>query len=757
METSTLTEAQKRRLGSTRNLSLFEEAESGPLPEGTVTIAGVVAGIRFARPPEWSVITVTPDDAKPDDEPITVCGKGIPDVGEGTRVKVVGKWTSHPRFGKQVAADWVSTEASSMAVVAAGFLRTRVDGIGPKRASALLDAFGDELPDVLRSRSRLQGVQGIGPQLADEIATRWEALTPLDLADLELAGLGVTEAARASLLMKFGPGAASMVKDNPWIAAKARGLGLADADRLAQRLGVPFSRPERVHAVVLHAVGQAVNQDGSTRVSESAVITEAVERDVLVPACLDAIKLLEEEGELVRRGQQIAPAWLDRLEGLIAEHLRRLLTSWTPILDPIAPSVPGVTLTDEQREKVIAVQRDGVAVLSGRPGTGKTTITRSVCDAFQAAGFEVLCCSPTGRAAEQLRQATGRDSATIHRLLGYGAMGWSVNRANPLPRCLLVVDEFSMVDTVLAWHVLDALQDGSALLMVGDHDQLPSVGPGAVLRDLVETRAVPVHVLTRIMRQAAGNPVIEACHAIQERRTPVTKRTEQGDVLVLHERKDGTALDTAEDVGDAVVATVDWLRTTRGLGPRDVQVLSVGKKGPAGTKEMNKRLRRVWLPNVADDVRFPVGTLVMQTKNDYQAAVWNGTQGIVTSSTGDGVSTRIDWDGPGEQDVGSEKIGLVTEAWDCTVHKAQGSQWPWIVVVLHLSMGYPLHVREVLYTAVSRARRGVVIVCDRKSLGTAVRNTSGTRRVTGLPEALGVGTVAAAPVPAVRTGRRVSR
>jgi exodeoxyribonuclease V alpha subunit len=736
---------------------------------GTVLLVGTIGRVIYTSG-SYGVFTLDLErpvrvpsftDGEParDEGTVSVQCENCGPLCSGMRLRAQGEWSSYRGKG-QLKAQFVDQMLGPSATIAAGFLMSRVDGIGPLRAQALVDQHGERLPEVLASKLELMRTPGIGPVLAGQIVERWGSLTPADSAELELAGYGVTPAAREALLERFGARAAQTIRENPWLAVKARGLGFKAADALALRFGVPFDRPERAQAAVLYAIDEAMKSEGSTRHEEMAVLDDAEEGGVDIDEAEAAMAVLVQEGLVVEAppgSGVVAQAYLDRMERYVAGRLLDLQRSWggLPGAD-VVPVVAGINLTKEQDQAVRDAQRMGVLVLTGGPGTGKTTITRAVVDAFRRRStMPVICCSPTGRAADRLSDATGIEASTIHRLLGWkGGSKWEVNRDDPLPVCLLVVDEVSMVDVSLAYRVCDALVDGSALLLVGDSDQLPSVGPGAVLRDLCRSGAVPVARLSRIMRQAAGNPVIAECHAVNSGSPPRAGRTEQGEVRVATCRQDGRESETPEDVAAGVLATVAGLKA-QGLGHLDVQVLCFGKKTACGTKEMNRALRGLWLPQASAEARLVEGERVMQTHNDYDTGVMNGTQGTVLAiDKGRGQQIEgalIRWDG---QDAPTEHersgMGGIEPAWAMTVHKAQGSQYPWVVVALHMGMGWPLHRREVLYTAMSRARTGAVLVGPARAIEMSARVPAGNRRVTGLGDYL-----AGRPVASVEPARQV--
>jgi len=670
----------------------------------------------------------------------------------GMRLKAEGAWDYARGYGWQLTAQFIVPDAKPATLIAAAFLQVHVPGIGPIRAQMLADHYGEELPTLLGNADALRNVHGIGPALAKAVAEKWNNLTPHDLADLELAGYGVGKGARFKLLAKFGTRAAEVVKANPWEACKVRGLGFAAADALAKRFGVPLDCPVRDQACLLECLADAAQNEGSVRVSEAKSIAAAADKGIPRDRATAARDLLVVEELVVRivndNGTvELAPAWLDRMEKAVASHLRRLMATWQPLGEPIVPPPDeGFTLVVDQEAAVRGVQVSGVAVVAGGPGTGKTTILRTACDAFetQSEKTPILCCAPTGRAADRMSRATGRQGSTIHRLLGFRGDSWTVGRANPLPRCILVVDELSMVDVALMYRLLEALQDGSGLVLVGDPDQLPSVGPGAVLRDVLASCALPTYRLKTIMRQAAGNPVIAQCHAVNRGAMPRPEANEHGVVKLLTAKGSGSAVVDPEDVSAGVLATVAWLRDTKGVGMRDMQVLCLGHKTAGGAKELNRALHRLWLPKESDpdNQRLVEGALVLQTKNDYDNGVMNGTQGIVqeVTTTGPGgrvVGATVLWDGRDDPvEHTNTTLGSINPAWAMSVHKAQGSEWPWVVVAVHRGMGFPLLKREVLYTAMSRARKGVVLVGPQRDIQVAAQIPAGNNRRTGLRQYL---------------------
>ncbi len=728
---------RRPRRKSSDAVSVQLSLAAAPRVGAETVVAGVVDRVIFQAGADFAVFLVKPDEG----EKVSVVARGCGVVATGVRVRVEGAWEDG-RFGMQMAARIVTSETAPEAAVAAVFLRERVDGVGEWRSRQLLEQFGDELPSVLRKPAVLRDAPGIGPMLADRICERWGKLTKTDRADLELAGYGVTPGARSALLAQWGAGAAKKVRENPWLACKANGIGFARADVLAQQLGVSLDHPHRPRAAVVECCREATQREGSTRVNRRDILKWAASKNVdpaLARAAIDEV-LGADDPELVAIGRrEVAHATYDRYEKQVAGYLAALaagVTGGEPVVPPM-----NIELTKGQMAALVGLQQRRLGLLVGGPGTGKTTACKAICDAYAIRYPDVpqLLCSPTGRAARRLSEATGRPAQTIHRLLGYGVGGpgsWAHDRHNPLPKGLVLADEVSMLDVALAYRLLSAVGMGSTVLFVGDSDQLPSVGPGAVLRDIQER--VPMYRLDQVMRQVEGNPVITECHRVNRGDLPRSGHNEQGRVVV--DVVDGR---DAQDLQDRTLKAVRWLRS-QGQGMQDIQVLAFGKRSPAGVEALNVELAKEWIPGANPAHRLPAGALVLQTKNDYRSGTVNGQQGVIRSVVEDHgrqVGAWIAWDGnaePLEHGQGKDRFAMHTVhlAFAQTVHKAQGSEWPWVVVVCHLSHGWPLMAREVLYTALSRAREGVVLLAETKALHRAVRHLAGNHRCTGLADYL---------------------
>jgi len=730
--------------------------------DSSVVLTGVIGSVIYNDTPDYGVFTMdldegvsakAPEEASiqdlwTSDRSVKVQARHCGVLSRGQRVKIQGVW-ERSRFGWQVNAAYLVSETKPMTLVAAGFLRSRVDGVGPQRAQFMIDTFGDELPDVVDDEEVLQKVPGIGPTLAGRIVKAWKTLTPKDLALLELAGYGVTPAACKALVDRFGLRATEVIQGNPWEACKVRGLGFAAADQLAIRFEVPFTHPGRAQAAILECVKQAVNQEGSIRVAEGRVLSFADGLDVKRGAAEQALKDMLGDGYLVRPEQGLlALTAHDAMEKAVAKKLLELAKD-PRAGTPMIPEMGGAQLTDAQRKAVLGLQRFGAGLLVGGPGVGKTFTCRAIVESFKKRWpcLPVLLCAPTGRASKQLAKATGRTAMTVHRLLEWrGGDKWGFNRNNKLPQALILVDEVSMVDIPLAFRLLSAVSEGSTVLFVGDKDQLPSVGPGAVLRDVLRSGAIPVYRLQQIIRQVAGNPVIAQTHRINAGSVPRSGKTEQGEVRVINRRAQGAkaAVATAEDVSAGILAYTRWLRDAKGLTAKDVQVLCLGHRSACGVKAMNEALLKLWLPG-APAIRFPRGARVINLKNDYKIGVMNGDMGVVVDAEighnrkqsaalirWDGVSEPV-WHGkPRSKPPIKGSMSTVQLSYATTVHKAQGSEVQWALVSVHLGMGYPLHTREVLYTAASRAKQGLVIVAPEKALALCCKRAQGNMRKTGL-------------------------
>jgi exodeoxyribonuclease V alpha subunit len=668
---------------------------------------------------------------------------------EGDRLRVSGRWVEHPRFGRQLeVSSFVQLLPSSLDGIRRFLASRRIRGIGPKTAERLVAAFGLDTLDVLDHHpERLVEVRGIGRPTAQRIATSWQHQRGHREVLLFLASHGVTAGVAMKVARRYGAAALEVVRSNPYrLSEEVVGIGFLTADRIARGLGVPADAPERLEAGLLHSLARAA-EEGHTALREPRLL-ESARRVLETDADLSsALGRIVERGLVVRRADAdgttlIATAALDRAEGGVARSLRRLLEAEPSIPIDVRRAlawhrdVSGLALEPQQRTAVELALTGQVVVVTGGPGTGKTTLVRALVEILNRRGDTIELAAPTGRAAKRLAEATGRPARTIHRLLEFNPSSASFARSgdDPLDADLLVIDEASMLDVELADCLLDAVPDGCRLVLVGDADQLPSVGPGNVLGDIIACGQVATVRLDHVFRQAEASRIVVNAHRINHGQMPLLDRDpESGDFFFVARDDPEAAADTVVDL------VVNRIPGRFGLHPvRDIQVLTPMHRGPLGVAALNHRLQELLAPpgpELAVGARhFRQGDKVMQVRNNYELDIFNGDIGRVEAADGEQRELIVSFDDRPVRIAGDNLDDLVP-AYACTVHKSQGSEYPAVVLALHRQHHVMLE-RNLLYTAVTRARRLVVVVGSRAAVWRAVTTASVRARCTTLADRL---------------------
>ena len=687
---------------------------------------------------------------------VTVVGN-LPEVSPGEHLELTGQWKSHSRYGRQFLAE---TCRQTLPATAEGIRRYLgsglVKGIGPGLAERIVGVFGARTLEVLdRQPHRLREVPGIGPKRAARLREAWEAQKHIRHIMLFLHEHGITTGLAVKIYKAYGDEALQIVQNDPYrLAADIHGVGFKTADKVARALGLPEDHPSRLQAGLVYALGKAA-EEGHTFLPREALLSQAAELLGQPTEALEAaLEALEADGRVVMEtvplprvrlagGRGVAeaeaayrttgvylPAFHTAETG-IAERLCALLEAPSRLPRRARPPLPA-DLTAQQARAVRAALASPVSVLTGGPGTGKTTTVRALIGVLEAWHVPYALAAPTGRAAQRLAEATGREASTIHRLLGYKpGQGFKHSPEAPLPVAFLVVDEASMLDTVLAYHLLGALAPGTHLLLVGDVDQLPSVGAGDVLREIIAHPRVPATRLETIFRQAAGSSIITNAHRINRGEMPLFPKDARD--FFLFPARD------AQEAADWVVEVVTT-RIPRRFGlraPREIQVIAPMYRGPAGVHALNARLQAALNPPAAGKAErallgqvFRVGDWVMQTRNNYDHDVFNGDLGEVIAI--DAVQQRlvVDFGGHRVAYDWSEADQLVL-AYAISVHKAQGAEFPAVVVPL-VTQHYVMLQRNLLYTAVTRAKQLCVLVGQKRAIALAVRNEKARVRYTAL-------------------------
>jgi exodeoxyribonuclease V alpha subunit len=723
-------------------MTLFPPAQQQPEAQGTLT------AITYHDPDSgFTIADLTPEGGAP----LTVVGV-IPGAVVGESLRVRGQWQTHPRYGRQLRIESYelirpSTVEGIVAYLSGGLFK----GIGQKKAQALVKHFGTGLLEVLDDQpTRLTEAPGIGGKLAETIAAAWQEHKEVHriMVFLHEHGAGPTLASR--IYQKYRGDAMRVLEREPYrLALEVRGVGFLTADRLARAAGISPADPQRLQAGLMHALSEALG-DGHFFLPREALLYQAQRlldcQDMLLE---QALEHLVKAGEIIHEADPEAQAGYylhetheaeKELAGLILRLLDRPREQ-VPATEQVCTwlgqreAMGATALTPTQAEAVCAALRQPFTVITGGPGTGKTTITRAIAEAATNLRWKVALCSPTGRAAKRLTQLSGQAASTIHRLLSWDPLKrhFRFNAAEPLAVDLLIVDEASMVDAVLARDLLRAVPPGAQVVFIGDADQLPSVGPGNFLRDLIGSGVLPVVRLTEIFRQAEGGQIVAHAHEIRDGVMPqlVPGNKWAGEDCILMERE------TAEEAAQAVLKVVTRSLPGLGYGLRDTLVISPMHRGPVGVEALNQGLQEALNPAAAgkDELKrghmvYREGDRVIQTTNDYDRHVYNGDIGLLTRLDPAARVAVVEFDG-GPVNYDFNDLDQLDLAYALTVHKAQGSEYPAVVMVLH-STHYIMMRRNLLYTALTRAQKLAVIVGDKKGLWRAVRTADEAERYTRL-------------------------
>ena len=709
-------------------------------------LEGIVEGVVYrSEDGAFSVVRLRSER----DEEIRAVGS-FGELSEGETLRLFGRFTEHAVHGRQFRASSFTPILPTSDEGLVRFLGSGlVDGVGPSLAKRLVDKFGSETLDVTTQRSaKLREVSGIGARRAAAIAEAVRGRREEVEAMSFLQGLGIGPALARKLLDRYGLEAPRHLRDDPYLVAEqVRGIGFRTADAIGRALGIASDDPRRAAGAALHLLARAAD-DGHlypergelVERGESLGVPGTRLREVLPAlAARDLVRVEAELGQTLSAIElqtgagddrdAVYPPPLLRAERRVAELVSALarprpLSAKEESLKPTAlRTIDAVAseLSGEQRHAVLGAMEAGLLVLTGGPGTGKTTTVRALVAGQVALGRRVLLAAPTGRAAKRLTEATGVAAKTIHRLLEWSPVGGGFQRGadNPLDAELVLVDEASMVDLLLAEQLLAAIPVSSRLVLVGDVDQLPPVGPGPVLREVLASGVGDVVRLTKVFRQAEESAIVRGAHAILrgDLPTPTPPHTREAGDLFIVKASD------VEKVGPRLLGVLHRITKTYGLDPRaDVQVLAPMRRGPVGTEGLNRLLQKALNPNATPTESGPPtlaeGDRVMQLKNDYDKDVFNGDLGVVRRVAGG--SVFVDVDGR-EIQYGKDDLDLLALAYATTIHKVQGSEFPAVVIVLHGAHHVLLN-RALLYTGLTRGKKLVVLLGDPRAMARAARN-----------------------------------
>ncbi|MER6401832.1 ATP-dependent RecD-like DNA helicase [Kitasatospora sp. NPDC001603] len=740
------------------------QADQPPLPRQLAQVEGVLERITYANE-ETGYTVARVDTGRGANDLLTVVG-ALLGAQPGESLRLHGRWGSHPQYGKQFVVENYTTVLPATIQGIQRYLGSGlIKGIGPRFAERIVERFGVDTLEVIENEpGRLIEVPGLGPKRTKKIAAAWEEQKSIKEVMVFLQGVGVSTSLAVRIYKQYGDGSIGVVKNEPYrLASDVWGIGFLTADRIAQAVGIPHDSPERVKAGLQYALSQSSDQ-GHCYLPEERLIADGVKLlQVDVGLVIDCLAELVAAEGVVREavpgeaGEPITAVYLvpfHRAEISLANQLLRLLRSesdrmpwfadvdWPAALGWLAKRT-GAELAPEQEQSVRLALTEKVAVLTGGPGCGKSFTVKSIVTLALAKRAKVVLAAPTGRAAKRLAELTGVEASTVHRLLELRPGGDAAyDRDRPLDADLVVVDEASMLDLILANKLVKAVAPGAHLLFVGDVDQLPSVGAGEVLRDLLaDGGPIPSVRLTRIFRQAAQSGVVTNAHRINEGLPPLTEGLPDFFLFV------------EDDAEQAAGLTVDVVarRIPQRFGydaRRDVQVLAPMHRGPAGAGNLNTLLQAAVTPareGLAErrfgGRTFRVGDKVTQIRNNYDKGrngVFNGTVGVVTSLSVDDQRLTVVTDEDEEVPYDFDELDELAHAYAVTIHRSQGSEYP-VVVIPVTTSAWTMLQRNLLYTAVTRARKLVVLVGSRKAIGQAVRTVSAGRRHAALDHRLATG------------------
>jgi exodeoxyribonuclease V alpha subunit len=724
-------------------MATFTPTSPSPLTHPTEHLTGAVERVTFHS--EETGFCVLRVKVRGHRDLVTVVGTAAT-ITPGEYVEGEGSWVTDRTHGLQFKTQALRVVPPSTLEGIEKYLGSgMVKGIGPHFAKKLVQAFGEQVFDVIeQTPERLTELDGIGPKRKQRVVEAWSAQKMIREIMVFLHSHGVGTARAVRIYKTYGNDAIVRVQENPYrLALDIHGIGFKTADTLAQRLGIPRDAVIRAQAGVRHVL-QEFAEDGHCAVHQDELIDAAATLlEIPVAIIEQAVKLECQDEHLIAEEIDGKPCLfltlLHRAEVGVASHLLRLLKGEPPWgqIDS-ARAIPwveqrtGRTLSPSQREAVALVLQSKVAVITGGPGVGKTTIVTSILQILQAKKMDVLLCAPTGRAAKRLTETAGLEAKTIHRLLEFEptSMGFVHGHTNPLRADLVVVDEVSMVDIVLMSQLLRAIPDNAAVLLVGDVDQLPSVGPGSVLADIITSERIPTVTLTEIFRQAVTSQIIVNAHRINQGQLPLMREDGTSDFYVI-------PADSPEEIQAKLLRVVTERIPQRfGLHPiRDVQVLTPMNRGSLGARALNAVLQQALNLEATPRVTrfgwtYAPGDKVLQTVNNYEKDVYNGDIGQVAQVDVEEGQVEIDFEGRlVTYDVG--ELDEVALAYAATVHKSQGSEYPVVVIPL-ATQHYPMLARNLLYTGVTRGKQLVVVIGQPRAMAIAVRNVRATQRLTNL-------------------------
>jgi exodeoxyribonuclease V alpha subunit len=727
------------------------------------TISGFIERITYYNEENGFVVAKLQEKGKR--ELTTIVGN-LAAINPGESLKLTGKWVYNKKFGEQFQVETSETTVPASVLGIRKYLGSgMIKGVGPVLADRIVEKFGlDTLEVIEKSPTRLSEAEGIGPKRIEMITKAWEEQKGIKEIMIFLQGHGVSPAFSAKIYKHYGNRSIEVVKENPYrLARDMYGIGFITADKIAQNIGIDPNSLVRAKAGLLYVLSQ-LTEEGHAFFPLADLVNKAkeilkVDREIIASAADDLSRekevFLEDirpeggGGEGADIAVYLAPLYI--AEKGIAEGFKRLRESPSNIR-PIHPEKAiewvqqklHIELAQKQKEAVMVAARSKILVITGGPGTGKTTIITAILRIFQQLKLRILLAAPTGRAAKRMSEATGWEAKTIHRLLEYSPKkgGFKKDQDDLLEADVLIIDETSMVDTLLMYHLLKAIPLQAHLILVGDVDQLPSVGPGNVLRDIIDSGAVTVVRLTEIFRQAQESMIVTNAHRVNQGEFPILNEGDSRDVQGIRDKVDFFFIEeedpekTLELILSLCSEKIPW---RFGFHPvREIQVMTPMHRGIIGVSNLNVEIQKRLNPDAfgitVGNRLLRLGDKVMQITNNYDREVFNGDIGWISDIRQEDRELVIDFDG---RLINYDYADLdeIVLAYAISVHKSQGSEYPAVIVPV-TTQHFILLQRNLLYTAITRARKLVVLVGTKKAMGIAIRNNKPQTRYTHLSERL---------------------
>lgn len=673
------------------------------------------------------------------DDSFVICGY-LPDPAEFLEYEIHGRWKHHPKYGRQFSLELASIMRPEQPEVIERFLASGlISGIGEKTASLIVEEFGENSLNIIENQpEELLKIKGIGAKTLATIIESYNEQVYLKSNMLFFQKVGISNLMGGAIIRELGPNSSAIISENPFVLVdRVRGFGFKKADQIAQKLGMGEESPDRINACIIHLLNEE-SKKGHTYSYKEEILSQIQDYNISYESGDDAIYRLDMGGKIFMTTQYddgeiiISLSNLENLETQVAQKTVELLYNSKPI-NPNPSFVidfefqRSIELDIMQKQAIELAKTDGVFIITGGPGTGKTTIISAIIDLYESCGRKVALCAPTGRAAQRMSSVSGRQAKTIHRLLESNGREFARNKDFPVSEDVIIVDEVSMIDIFLMYRLLDAIKCGSALIMVGDKDQLPSVGAGSVLRDLLKTEQIKSVKLEKIFRQSDDSSIASNAHLINA-----------GEMPICNDGRDFYFLNASSDEAAPIIADLVTKRLPEayGLDPNEIQVLGLKYKGIDGVNRLNEILQERLNPLPQTEINigyktFRMNDKVMQIANNYDikwisklggggSGVFNGDIGKITQIDKEKLVVEVSFDDGRVAEYDPLFAADLVPAYAITVHKSQGSEFS--CVVMPIFKTWNMSYRNLLYTAITRAKNFIVLVGSKDALRHMVEN-----------------------------------